>query len=66
MLQIDNHSDFVHPTNRRVRVVGQVLGVFLTRFCGLVKAVIGPELVSVKLKLFTCEKVRIGALTLCG
>jgi hypothetical protein len=66
VLQIDNHSNFVHPAYRRVRVVGQVFGVLLARFCGLVKAVIGPELVSVKLELFDCEKVNIGALTLYG
>jgi len=51
MLQIDNHSDFVHPARRRVRVVGQVLGVLLTRFGGLEKAVVGPKLVPVKVEL---------------
>jgi hypothetical protein len=46
VLQIDNYSNFVHPADRRVWVVGQVLGVLLTRLGRLVKAVVGPKLVT--------------------
>ena len=51
MLQVDNHSNFVHPAHRMVRVVSQVLRVLLARFGGLEKAVVGPELVPVKEEL---------------
>ena len=50
-MQIDNYSDFVHPAHRRVRIVSQVLRVLLTSFGRLEKAVVGPELVPVKVEL---------------
>ena len=50
-MMIDNPSNFVHPSHSRIRVVGQVLGVLLARFYGLVQAVVGPKLVPVKVEL---------------
>ena len=58
MFQIDNHSNFVHPAHRRVRVVSQILRILLTSFGGLEKAVVGPKLVPVKVELMWVTRQR--------
>jgi hypothetical protein len=63
---IDNHSDFVHPTDGGVRVLSQVLGIFLPRFGGFIEAVVRPKLVPVKMKINTSVNVDKGAPTLYG